>query len=64
MIVRFKYTIKGYTKTKYCKFLSKKNSMIIDPERLKKQFADLELLKKQLEAIRAELEEIKKDILL
>ena len=37
--------------------------MIIDSERLKKQFADLELLKKQLEAIRAELEEIKKDIL-
>lgn len=37
--------------------------MIIDTERLKKQFADLELLKKELEAIRAELEEIKKDIL-
>lgn len=37
--------------------------MIIDPEQLKKQFADLELLKKELEAIRAELEDIKKDIL-
>ena len=66
MMVRLKYTIKGYTKTKYCKFLCKKigQKMIIDSERLKKQFADLELLKKQLEAIRAELEEIKKDILL
>ena len=38
--------------------------MIIDPELLKKQYADLELLKKQLEAIRAELEDLKKDILL
>ena len=66
MMVRLKYTIKGYTKTKYYKFLCKKigQKMIIDSERLKKQFADLELLKKELEAIRAELEEIKKDILL
>ena len=37
--------------------------MIIDSELLKKQFADLERLKKELDAIRAELEEIKKDIL-
>jgi hypothetical protein len=37
--------------------------MIIDLEHFKKQFADLELLKKELDAIRAELEEIKKDIL-
>ena len=66
MMVRLKYTIKGYTKTKYCKFLSKKigQKMIIDSKLLKKQFADLELLKKELEAIRAELEDLKKDILL
>ena len=38
--------------------------MIIDSEQLKKQFADLERLKKELEAIRAELEDLKKDILL
>jgi len=38
--------------------------MIIDSKLLKKQFADLELLKKELEAIRAELEDLKKDILL
>ena len=37
--------------------------MIIDSERLKKQFADLELLKKELDAIRAEMEDLKKDIL-
>ena len=38
--------------------------MIIDPERLKKQFADLEQLKKELDAIKSELEDLKKDILL
>ena len=66
MMVRLKYTIKGYTKTKYCKFLSKKigQKMIIDPEQLKKQFADLERLKKELDAIKSELEDLKKDILL
>ena len=38
--------------------------MIIDPEQLKKQFADLERLKKELDAIKSELEDLKKDILL
>ena len=37
--------------------------MIIDLEHFKKQFADLELLKKELDAIKLKLEEIKKDIL-
>jgi SMC interacting uncharacterized protein involved in chromosome segregation len=36
--------------------------MIIDLEHFKKQFADLELLKKELDAIKLKLEEIKKDI--
>ena len=66
MMVHLKFKIKESIKGNYCKFLCKKigQKMIIDSERLKKQFADLELLKKELEAIRAELEEIKKDILL
>ena len=37
--------------------------MIIDSKLLKKQFADLELLKKELDAIKSELEDLKKDIL-
>ena len=64
MMVHLKFKIKESIKGNYCKFLSKKNRMIIDSERLKKQFADLELLKKELDAIKSELEEIKKDILL
>ena len=36
--------------------------MIIDLKHFKKQFADLELLKKELEAIKLKLEDLKKDI--
>ena len=54
MMVHLKCIIKGYTRTKYCKFLCKKIGQ--------KMTSDLELLKKELEAIRLELEQIKKDI--
>ena len=37
--------------------------MITDLEQLKKQFADLELLKKELEEIRSKIEDLNKDIL-